>query len=274
MRLTLVVLALLASSQAARAQDAPPPPPPPLDPPPAVEVAPPLVPEEEPPPPVEVPSEQAPPEFTPAPKPKAPEQKPPAPDAPVIGFGGDACWGSALSCVGGGCLPGAGTGLGGAILVSTISAGMAEGGCGGVVLVLFGAIYGGIIGVPSAVLLGPCASCAATVGGATLAALNDRDITPVVLGSIPGMVIGLLGSGGVIWGLLALDGAGGDFTVPLALLGSGAALAFAAGPATVIGIAVADGAAGPSTATDEKRPVPKPVDPRADGDTTQVAMRY
>lgn len=271
MLLVLSTLAVLTLSSATRAQDAPPPP---LDPPPATEVAPPLPAEEAPPPPIEPPTEQAPPEFTPAPKPKAPEQKAPKPDAPVVGFGGDACWGSAWSCVGAGCLPGAGTALGAGILISTISAGLAEGGCGGVLLVVIGAIYGIAIGAPSAILLGPCASCGAAVGGVTLAALNDRDLWPVVLGGLPGIGIGLLGSGGVIWGLVALDGANGDFTLPLALLGTGVGLALLSGPATVAGIAIADGAAGERKQSDDKRSVPRPSDPRADGDKTQVAMRY
>ncbi len=256
MRTMLSVLTLVAIALPARAQDAPPPP---LEPPP---------------PPIEPPSEHEAPGFTPAPKPKSPETKAPAPDAPAVGFGGDACWGSALSCLGGGCLPGAGTALGATILVSTISAGIAEGGCGGVVLVILGAVYGIAIGAPSAILLGPCASCAAAGGGVTLAALNDRDIWPVVLGSLPGFALGLLGTGGVIAGLVTLDGAAGDFTVPLVLLGTGVGLALVAGPATVTGIAVADGMAGATPAPGDKKPVPKPEDPRADGDKTQVAMRY
>lgn len=269
MRSMLAVLVLLTYASASQAQDAPPPP---LEPPPATEVAPQL-PIDEPPPPIEPPSDAKPPDFTPAPKPKPPEKKPPPPEAPAIGFGGDACWGSATACVGGGCLPGAATALGATILISMISAGVADGSCGGIVLVILGVVYGGIIGAPGALLLGPCASCSAAAGGVTMAALNDRDIVPVVLGSVPGMVLGLLGSGGVLWGLFALDGAV-DYTVPVALLGTGVGLALLSGPATVVGISIADAMAGEIKDEDAKKPVPKPNDPRADPDKTQVAMSY
>ncbi|MBI1944788.1 MAG: hypothetical protein HYS27_03780 [Deltaproteobacteria bacterium] len=270
MRSMLAVLIVAMVASASRAQDAPPEP---LEVPPAAEVAPPL-PVDEPPPPIEPPTDKKPPDFTPAPKPKAPDKKPPPPEAPAVGFGGDACWGSSMACVGGACLPGAATALGATILISTIGAGVAEGGCGGVVLVILGTVYGIIIGAPGALLLGPCASCSAAAGGITMAALNDRDLLAVTLGSLPGIALGLLGSGGVLWGLLALDGANGDFTVPVALLASGVGLALLSGPATIIGISVADGMAGEGTIDDAKKPVPKPDDPRADPGKTQVAMRY
>ncbi len=272
MRSFLVALATVALASTASAQDAPPPP---DEPPPAV-LVPPLPPEagEVPAPPIEPPVDPKEPGFTPVPKPKAKDKAPPAPDAPVVGFGGDACWGSAVACVGGGCLPGAGTALGATILVSTISAGISEGGCGGVVLVILGTVYGIIIGAPAALLLGPCASCSAAAGGFTLAALNDRDTGPVMIGSIPGIALGLLGTGGVIWGLAALDGANGDFTIPAALLGAGVGLSLLSGPATIAGIAIADGMAGVSAEDPAKKARPTPDDPRKDPGTATVAMRY
>lgn len=269
MRAMLAVLVVLALAPTARAQDAPPPPPEPL---PTTEVAPPL-PIDEPPPPIEPPNDNKPPDFTPAPKPKPPDHKPPPPEAPAIGFGGDACWGSSMACVVGGCLPSAATALGATILISMISAGVADGSCGGIVLVVLGVVYGGIIGAPGALLLGPCASCSAATGGVALAALNDRDLVPVMLGSLPGIALGVLGSGGVLWGLFALDGAV-DYTLPVALLGTGVGLALLSGPATVVGISVADAMAGESKADDANKAVPKPDDPRSDPDKTQVAMRY
>ncbi|OGQ26207.1 MAG: hypothetical protein A2138_17945 [Deltaproteobacteria bacterium RBG_16_71_12] len=140
-------------------------------------------------------------------------------------------------------------------------------------LLVIGVVYGGVIGAPGALLLGPCASCSAATGGVTMAALNDRDLWPVALGSLPGIALGLLGTGGVLWGIFALDGAA-DYTLPVALLGTGVGLSLLAGPATVVGISIADAMAGEGTDEAVKKPVPRPDDPRADPGRSQVAMRY
>lgn len=275
MRTALLVAVVVALARTASAQEAPPPPPLEEAPPPAAEVAP-LIPVEEPPPPIEPPTDKKPADFTPAPAPKAAEPKKDPAKEDSGGFGGSACWGSSLGCVVGGCLPGAGTALGATILISMIGAGLSEGGCGGVILVIFGAIYGIAIGAPSALLLGPCSACPAAAGGVTAAWLEDRSIWPAVLGSLPGLALATLGTAGTVWGLFSLDGST-DMTVPAAILGTSAALSLLSGPATVAGVVLADGMAGPAppdAKPAEKKPVPKPEDPRKDAGTSQVAMRY
>lgn len=275
MRALPLLVAILAFSTAALAQESPPPPP--LDPPPpaASDVAP-LVPAEAP-PPVETPSEEKPPDFTPAPPPKVEDKKKAPPvEEPEGGWGGAACMGAMGGCLGGGCLPGAATAVGATILISMIGAGLSEGGCGGVILVVFGAVYGIVIGAPGALLLGPCSACPAATGGVVGAWIDDRDVWPVVLGSIPGLVLAALGTAGTVWGLASLDGAP-DLTVPAVILGSSAAVSLLSGPVTVAGVILADGMAEPpppaARPADEKR-VPKPDDPRQDPGKSQVAMRY
>jgi hypothetical protein len=106
--------------------------------------------------------------------------------------------------------------------------------------------------------------------------LEDRDVWPVVVGSIPGLVLATLGTAGTVWGLLALND-GADLTVPTILLGSSAAASLLSGPATIVGVAIADGMAEP-VKPDDKTPVkkatPKPDDPRKDANGAQVVMGY
>lgn len=273
MRALSLLLAVLFCSASTLAQESPPPPP--LEPPPAATEVTPLAPADAP-PPVETPSEEKPPDFTPAPPPKVEDKKKAAAvEEPEGGWGGAACMGSLGGCLGGGCLPGAATTLGAAILISMISAGLSEGGCGGVVLVIFGAIYGIAIGAPGALLLGPCSACPAATGGVVGAWIDDRDIWPVVLGSLPGLALAALGTAGTVWGLFSLDGSA-DLTLPAVILGTSAAVSLLSGPATVAGVVIADGMAEPPKKDDKPaaKPVPKADDPRKDSDKSQVAMRY
>ena len=270
----LPLLAMLILSTAAVAEESPPPAPLESPPPAAAEVAP-LSPADAA-PPVETPSDEKPPDFTPAPAPKVEDKKkaPPGEESPG-GWGGAACMGSLGGCLGGGCLPGAATGLGAGILVSMITAGLSEGGCGGVLLVVFGAIYGIAIGAPGALLLGPCSACPAATGGVVGAWIDDRDIWPVVLGSLPGLALATLGTAGTVWGLFSLDGAT-DLTLPAVILGTSAVVSLLSGPATVAGVVITDGMAEAPKKDDKPaaKPVPKADDPRKDADKSQVAMRF
>ena len=184
------------------------------------------------------------------------------------GFGGAACWGSTLGCAGLGCVPGLGTAVGASVLVTFVSAALAQGsGVAGVCLAVFGVGGGIVIGAPSAVVLGPCASAGALGGGLIGAALDDRSFAPVFLGALPGLGAGVLASAGAVWGLVVLSNSSGDYSLPAALLGASAALAMVAGPLTIGGITIADDIAGPASSTrTNKGPAPSPGAPGDVGD--------
>ncbi|MDP2344063.1 MAG: hypothetical protein Q8O67_24110 [Deltaproteobacteria bacterium] len=266
LQITLFALAAVA----AHAEEASPPPPPPL------EEAPPPAPE--PPPPVEVPApDPVEDKATPAPAPALPPAEPPpaegkpAAEPIATGFGGSVCRESALGCGLAGCLPAGGTALGGLILLTSISAGLAEGGCGGIVLILVGAVYGVVIGVPSAILFGPCATCGAVSGGVIGAMTSDREVTPVLLGSIPGIAAALIGTGLIAAGLATFSDGQTDQTLPIGLLIAGTAVSALSGPATIAGIAVADG-----MEQEKKPPLPPAPAPKSPAPSSgpQVAMAW
>src|SRR5206468_8096544 len=90
----------------------------------------------------------------------------------------------------------------------------------------------------------PCASGGALAGGLIGAALDDRDLAPIVLGSLPGLGLSAVATAGAIWGLAVLSSSSGDFQTPAVILGTSLLLAAAAGPVTIAGITIADGVAG------------------------------
>ena len=238
--IVIAIVIVTASSSPARADEAPPPVPsapnpPPMDPP---DEAKPIEPRPELPTPPAKPDEHKP---TPKMEPKAPKL-----EKSNGGFNEGPCWGSTAGCATAGCLPGVGTAVGAAAFVTLVSAALAQGtGIAGVCLAVGGITAGVVIGAPSAVLLGPCASGGALGGGLVGAALDDRDFAPVFIGAAPGVLTGVLASAGAVWGLAVLSNTSGDYTLPAVLLGSSAALALASGPITIIGVTVADGIAGP-----------------------------
>ncbi len=197
----------------------------------------------------------------------------PKPDVSTGGFGAGPCWGAATGCAALGCLPGLGTGVGAGIFLTTISAALAQGGAGGVCLAVVGVTGGVVVGAPSAVALGPCASGGALVGGLVGAGADDRDLGPVFLGALPGLGAGLLASAGAIWGLVVLSNTSGDFLTPALILGTSTALALAAGPVTVAGITVSDGFAGDHPRAPSKRPHDEPGDDKP-GAVIDTLMRY
>jgi hypothetical protein len=160
------------------------------------------------------------------------------------GFGGPACWGATTVCGALGVLPAFGTLLGTGAFIAGAGAGALTGGAGAACL---GITYGALLGAPSLLVLGPCASGGALVGGVLVAALDDRSPWPVAAGASPGVILGLLGTAGAAWGLIELANASGDFTLPATLLALSAGAAFAAGPVAIAGISIADGLAGASS---------------------------
>ena len=180
------------------------------------------------------------------PKPQ-PKPKTVAPDKKTGGIEAGACWGSTTGCALGGCAPAVGTGVGAAIFLTFVNAGLAQGGGAAAACLSTVGLGGGIaLGVPGVVLLGPCASLGAFAGGLVGAALEERPPVLVVLGGLPGLAVGLVGSLTAIWGLVVLFNTSGDYLVPATLLGASTALALAAGPITVAGMSIADGLGGPT----------------------------
>jgi hypothetical protein len=232
------------------------------------------------PPPMPVPVPVPEPEAKPAPlEPEqppstTPEQKPkpklPAPEKhPSEGgvFGG-ACLGSSAGCATLGCLPGLGTAVGGSVLLTSLGFGAAQSGALGVCVILGGVVGGGIVGAPSVVLLGPCASGGALVGGVAGASLDDRSLTPIFLGAIPGLVAGLAATAGAIWGLVVLSNSSADYTTPALILGTSAIVALLSGPITIAGETIADSIASAPA------PTTQTADLDLSGRTTTTRMAF
>ncbi|HEY4224023.1 MAG TPA: hypothetical protein VGO62_21855, partial [Myxococcota bacterium] len=172
--------------------------------------APPVVNAPNPPPPIEEPAPDAAPPIeaapsspptpsTPTPSTPTPEHKGKhkgiAPEQSEGGFAHGACWGATAGAALGACGPAAGTAIGASVLVGSLSAAVAQGGSGfGLVLLAVGVTGGVVIGAPSAVLLGPCGSVGGLVGALLGAAADDRALTPIIFGALPGLIIALASS--------------------------------------------------------------------------------
>jgi hypothetical protein len=159
----------------------------------------------------------------------------PVPDTRTDALGGP-FWGSTTGCALGGCGPGIGFAGGTGALIAFLGAPL-TGTC---------AALGVLVGAPAAIVLGPCASGSAAAGGLVGAVADDRDAVPIIIGALPGIAVGILGSAGTIWGLLELGAANGETVLPVTILAISAAASLSAGPVSIAGIAIADTLAGPS----------------------------
>lgn len=140
-------------------------------------------------------------------------------------------WGSSTGCVFGGCVPALGTAVGAGFLIASL----------GGQLTTTCATAGVVIGAPSALVLGPCASGGALAGGLAGAMFDDRDLVPIFIGGLPGLALGVLGTAGAAWGLIELgSSSAADAELAATILGIAAATSLAAGPVTVVGMTLAD----------------------------------
>jgi hypothetical protein len=168
----------------------------------------------------------------------APAEQQPADDE------GTVLLGSTIGCASGAALPLLGTTLGISIGICAIQEGtMAENPWGGCLIAFFGVLFGVVIGVPSALLYGPCSALGVLIGSSSHALLAGRSAWSAMLGALPGVIIGLIGSGGALAGLAMASDTGENlpllngqipgvgWTIALASL----ALAVAAAPLGILG---------------------------------------
>lgn len=126
------------------------------------------------------------------------------------------------------------------MLLLTLEEAGRTGGCGGVILVLLGAIYFGIPAVVASVIAGPLAPLAAMAGTAIGAAIAGRPFWVPLVGGVPGLLVGVAGSALIIASLTVLSERQAElarYNLPAntTLLLAGIGLAIAGGPVALVG---------------------------------------
>lgn len=181
----------------------------------------------------------APDEVTPAPEdaePKAPEEVESTPDTVLLG--------SAVGCGIGAAPPFLIAAAGGGITAFAWTVALnSNDGLGACVVALLGTIIGVGIAIVGTLLYGPCSAVGATVGAVTHALLQGRAPWSALLGALPGVALGVLGSVGAAATLVLAtdDNVGfplfGDNaqTVGWALIAVSLVVALAAGPIGIAG---------------------------------------
>jgi len=162
-------------------------------------------------------------------------------------------WGPAIGACAGcglcGALPDGVAVAGFALFFVFLDAAVQEGGCGGILLVILGTLYGLVPAYVASVVAGPLVPLGVAGGAAIGAVLADRSPWIPLLGALPGLALGTAGSA---LALLSLFGGELQQTegepvswnpsdeLALGLMVGGLAAALAGGPVALIGAVGAD----------------------------------